>query len=121
MYYTKEQLENKTLSELLRIYIQADTLATEKNQLEYLRLVEGVILNNFTEKPRVKLQRVYLELDRMDFSQKTKEHLKQVKHCAVDISEHLDLWSVGSIADLKKIITERISIVENNLKTISES
>ncbi len=120
MWYTKEQLENKTLSELLRIYIQADKLATEKNQLEYLRLVEGVILNNFTEKPRVKLQRVYLELDGTDLPQKSKKHLKQVKHCAVDISEHLGLWDINSISDLKKLVAERISIAEDNLKSVSE-
>jgi hypothetical protein len=117
MNYTKEQLGSKTLSEILRVYVQANNLATEKNQLEYLRLIEGVILNNFTEKPMVRLHKAILEVDAMNLPDKVKRKIKETKYCAANICDHLDPIHMGSMTSLKKIVSELIAtskaVIEN--------
>lgn len=112
MKYTKEELENQTLSNLLKVYLQADKMATEKNQLEYLRLVEGVILNSFIEKPMAKLQKANLEVDAMNLPDKVKRKIKEAKYCAASICDHLNPMHIGSMASLKKIVSELIATSE---------
>ncbi len=124
MKYTKEELETRSLSELLRIYIQADKFANEKNQLDYLRLVEGFILNNFTEKPMVKLQKANIGVDAMNLPDGVKQKIKEAKYCAANICDHLDPVHMGSMATLKKIVEELISTSEaviENSKFVSEN
>jgi hypothetical protein len=119
MNYKKEHLENKSLFELLDIYTTLITKTPESfGQKDSAKTVYDFIIQNFTEKPTVELRKAYDAVDAMNLPNKVKDTIKQVKYCAFDIAQHLDPMDVSSMAMLKKILEERISVAESVIKNI---
>lgn len=116
----KEDLERKTLRELLNSYAiwSGPTHTEESNKGSNCQILHDFILQNFTEKPTVELRKAYEAVDAMNLPDRVKDTMKQVKYCAFDIAQHLDPMDVSGMPMLKKIIEERISVAESVIKNL---
>ena len=116
----RKDLEIKNLHELLNSYAiwHGPTHTEQPHVGENCKILHDFIVQNFTEKPTVKLRKAYDAVDEMNLPGRVKDTLKQVKYCAFDIAQHLDSMNVSSMVMLKKIIEEKISAAESVTKNI---